>query len=321
MASINKQKGVSLYLAIVIMIIVLGIALGMATISYKQIKGAQETGNSVLAFFAADTGMERALKTIINDGETGIGAFGGLGATGTLSNTANYSVKIECCSSTDPNCNFSPPIACGGGGTGENCPIGLSEIATCISPKYCVKSQGVYKGIQRAVEVGYGAPSTTGGSQLYEYSGPGDIGSQLGGFGGAVWTGQSFTVGQVGPMGDFTPTLVKFRVTANPSPGFTVHIRAVDIGGYPDSVDLCSGAGESGDVGVVLNCTGVVLVSGTKYAIVIERAGMFSIRITDPANSYASASAFRSPDSGINWNLTGAMGNDLWFEIWGCPSP
>lgn len=55
------QKGVSLYLALVIMGILLALALGISTILVGQIKITKGMGDSVIAFYAADTGIEREL--------------------------------------------------------------------------------------------------------------------------------------------------------------------------------------------------------------------------------------------------------------------
>jgi len=57
----NKEKGITLYLTILILSIVLAICLGMGTILVSQIKMISSMGDSVKAFFAADTGMERIL--------------------------------------------------------------------------------------------------------------------------------------------------------------------------------------------------------------------------------------------------------------------
>lgn len=57
----NSQKGVSLYFAVAITSLLLSIALGLAAISIGQIKTLKEMGDSVKAFFASETGMERIL--------------------------------------------------------------------------------------------------------------------------------------------------------------------------------------------------------------------------------------------------------------------
>ena len=64
-----SQKGVSLYLAVIIMLILLAIALGVSTILVGQIKTIRGMGNSVSAFYAADTGIETELKKIFKDND------------------------------------------------------------------------------------------------------------------------------------------------------------------------------------------------------------------------------------------------------------
>ena len=55
------EKGVSVYLSLIIMMIVLAIGLGLATIIISQISTTRGMGNSVVAFYAADTGIEHIL--------------------------------------------------------------------------------------------------------------------------------------------------------------------------------------------------------------------------------------------------------------------
>ncbi len=57
----NLQKGVSLYFAIFILIIIMAMVLGLATILIGQIKTLKGMGDSISALFAADSGMERIL--------------------------------------------------------------------------------------------------------------------------------------------------------------------------------------------------------------------------------------------------------------------
>jgi Tfp pilus assembly protein PilX len=64
MSHINRsihQKGASLYFAIIIMSVLLAIVLGIAAILVSQTRMIREMGDSVAAFFAADTGLERIL--------------------------------------------------------------------------------------------------------------------------------------------------------------------------------------------------------------------------------------------------------------------
>ncbi len=57
----KREEGVSLYLAIIIMSILLAIVLGVSAILYSQLKITSEVGNSVIAFYAADSGIEQAM--------------------------------------------------------------------------------------------------------------------------------------------------------------------------------------------------------------------------------------------------------------------
>lgn len=70
MFNINNpnSKGVSLYFSIAIMAILLAIALGISTILIGQIKVIKGMGDSVAAFYAADTGIERVMYAIRNQG-------------------------------------------------------------------------------------------------------------------------------------------------------------------------------------------------------------------------------------------------------------
>ena len=77
----TKQKGVSLYLALLIMAILLSIGLGISAILFGQIKIIRGIGDSVVAFYAADTGIEEVL-------------YKGSDVSGVLENGASYSTQI-----------------------------------------------------------------------------------------------------------------------------------------------------------------------------------------------------------------------------------
>jgi hypothetical protein len=55
------KKGVSLYLALIIMFILIAIGLGVSLIIVSQMKMMKGMGDSVVAFYAADTGIENSL--------------------------------------------------------------------------------------------------------------------------------------------------------------------------------------------------------------------------------------------------------------------
>ena len=60
----TMQRGIALYLALILMFILFSIGLGISTILISQIKVIRGLGQSVVAFYAADTGVERVLYAI-----------------------------------------------------------------------------------------------------------------------------------------------------------------------------------------------------------------------------------------------------------------
>lgn len=80
-ANAKMNKGAALFLSIMVLATLLAIALGISTISVRQVDTLQRMVSSVQAFFAADTGIERAL-------------FEGQSVSGTLPNGASYSVQL-----------------------------------------------------------------------------------------------------------------------------------------------------------------------------------------------------------------------------------
>jgi hypothetical protein len=84
----NYQKGVSLYFALMIMFILLAIGLGISLIIVSQMKMIRGMGDSVVALYVADTGIEHAMYNKRVEGGNG-------GVSGTISiggELANYNV-------------------------------------------------------------------------------------------------------------------------------------------------------------------------------------------------------------------------------------
>lgn len=52
------EKGISLYLTLMVMAVLLAMTLGLSAILFSQIRIVREMGNSVISFYAADTGIE-----------------------------------------------------------------------------------------------------------------------------------------------------------------------------------------------------------------------------------------------------------------------
>ena len=115
MKYLNMQKGVSLYIAIMIIVILLAIVLGAGAILLGQLKTIKAMENSIVAFYAADTGIEKALmdreNPTILDGDSE-----------TLNNGASYEI---------------------------------TAIVAPAPDNFYIRSVGEYKGTKRAIEVVY----------------------------------------------------------------------------------------------------------------------------------------------------------------------
>ncbi len=117
--NLNKEKGIAILLAVLILSFVLTIALGTSIILIRQVKTIREIGSSVVAFYAADSGIEEFL--LINDPQNPpAGVLDGAGEVG-------YEVFVH--ASTTPSC------------------VGALN--------YCIRSVGTYKNTTRAIEIQY----------------------------------------------------------------------------------------------------------------------------------------------------------------------
>lgn len=110
------ERGVALYFVVLIMGILLSIGLAISVIALGQIKMVKGMGDSVIAFYAADTGIEKVLISRSNPSDI---------PETILDNGASYEVTVF----------FPGP--------------------DCTADYRCIRSVGTYKGIKRAIEVEY----------------------------------------------------------------------------------------------------------------------------------------------------------------------
>ena len=150
--SLIKQKGLSLFLVIIILAIILAIVFGLSTISVSQIKITRWIGDSVVAFYAADTGIEKVLGPALKYVVEGSSSLQPEYPFSSLENNASYEVKTVCCfyNADGPphdQCYFDNSVP------EKECPAGFAVDSTCEATHFCVRSVGEYKGIKRAIEV------------------------------------------------------------------------------------------------------------------------------------------------------------------------
>jgi len=113
----KHQQGTTLYLSLMIMTILLAIAFGLSSIFLGQAKMIRTIGYSVIAFYAADAGIEKVLINRSNPVDI---------LETSLANGATYQVFV-----TD-------------GGVGD-----------CSADNYCINSVGTYKETRRAIGIEY----------------------------------------------------------------------------------------------------------------------------------------------------------------------
>lgn len=111
----ESQRGIAVYCAAAILSIVLAIALGVGLITAERIKMLSQSGDSVKALMAAQTGAEWALFLQIGD-------------------------------VSDPGCFFS-------GSLGEANYALSCSVCGPANEFLCIKSTGAYRGANRAVRI------------------------------------------------------------------------------------------------------------------------------------------------------------------------
>ena len=89
--NINFQKGaVSILFSILLLSLLMIISSSIFILMFQQMKMSRQTGHSVVAFYAAESGAERCLYQVRNNTETGCDILGGGTISGILSSQANY---------------------------------------------------------------------------------------------------------------------------------------------------------------------------------------------------------------------------------------
>jgi hypothetical protein len=115
----KNSRGISVLFVVLIMGMMLAISLGISSILNQQTAVLRSVGFSVIAFYAADTGIE---KILMEENPLTLNGY-----QEEMSNGAKYRLVV------------------GVGGEGS-CPAGNN---------YCIKSVGTYGETKRAIEINY----------------------------------------------------------------------------------------------------------------------------------------------------------------------
>jgi len=123
----RNQQGIAVLLSILILSIIISIAISSSTAILKELEFGKDAGFYAIAFFAADSGIEKILT--VRDAPA-ISCTTPATAC-ILSNFSKYWVAIT------PSGGSKP------------------DGSTCVSDNYCVESTGEFELTRRAIEVNY----------------------------------------------------------------------------------------------------------------------------------------------------------------------
>jgi hypothetical protein len=156
----QNNKGVSLLFIVLISGIILAIALGICAILIQAMKIMTEIGYSVVAFYAADSGIEAAVYDLYqsvsphpkHSDQPKSDYYSDNAELG----EAHYDTESWCCNPNFGDCSF-------GGPEEPECPLGTDYIGSddpsqpkyCDALNYCLKSRGSYQRVKRAIEINY----------------------------------------------------------------------------------------------------------------------------------------------------------------------
>lgn len=161
---LHNQRGVAIYLTFIILTMVLASVISLNSILILQTKATRAIGDSVVAFYAADTGVEQALKAIysvdqINSGKNNPNDYTLHPHKWNSNFAANtgFSVEIYCCKQDEQGCAFKANnIKCKvytESGQLAVMPECLPTDTSLEEIRFCLFSTGTYKNTKRAIEL------------------------------------------------------------------------------------------------------------------------------------------------------------------------
>lgn len=121
----TMEDGVSLYFSLIIMTISLAISFGLGTILLRQLEMVRGMGDSVIAFYAADTGIEKIMMD--------------------RDDPLSVPPIDECFAPPNDDICYKVDVYSPGG---ADCPVGTADY-------FCIKSVGSFRETKRAIEVAY----------------------------------------------------------------------------------------------------------------------------------------------------------------------
>ncbi len=143
-SKIQKSEGIALLFIVLITSLILSIGLGLTALLIQGMRITGEIGYSVVAFYAADSGIEEALYDLYQHSSS-------LDPPSPLHSGNLDGVYYQTFAKCDKDANPNPDLP-------DSCLLGEANIdPNCDGDtlKYCLKSLGSYQRVKRAIEIKY----------------------------------------------------------------------------------------------------------------------------------------------------------------------
>jgi len=143
----ESQRGISLLFIVLITSLILAIGLGISALLIQEMRLMSEIGYSIIAFYAADNGIEEAVYDLYQSSSPNAEHSGYL-------DSAHYETFAKCCNPELEKCSLETPDDCllGPDNVGSSDP---NDPDYCDALNYCLKSLGSYQKVKRAIEIKY----------------------------------------------------------------------------------------------------------------------------------------------------------------------
>ena len=156
----RSEKGIALLFIVLITSLILAIGLGLTALLIQGMRIMGEIVYSVVAFYAADSGIEAAVYDLYQHLASPAPTHSNSSDIADLGD-AQYDTQAKCCHFEFGECSFGDPNDPEDGI--PICPLGIENIGSndpddpdyCKTTKYCLKSLGSYQRVKRAIEINY----------------------------------------------------------------------------------------------------------------------------------------------------------------------
>lgn len=138
------QKGVALYLSVIVMAVLLSVSLGISLLLVNQIQIQRGVGHSVVAFAAAQAGLDRVVYLTIN------GVGGPSGSTNCI--VLEGDERLDCVQGYLDNINFPVELE---NGASYSITLTSNSEETCDADNFCARSTGTFQDSSRRIHINY----------------------------------------------------------------------------------------------------------------------------------------------------------------------